>query len=1341
MSIGSSSNLLLKYLNEDQKFQLASDFSEDFSNEQNISGLLEILDLLNETSIELVSSKFLEYSKDFILSSKDLKEFDKLSPLLEKLSNASRSLLNWLTDIIKSTLSKRLNFLFSSSSVVLFKKYGVSLDIVDSEIDLQYSLTLLEKIFILEKIEISKDLDSLILILLLINDEDISIQTSKALRWRSTSFLPHENLIWDIIFNLLNSKENYHISNGFIQWLRFLINLNNQPSLKFNELIEKNEYWEFIQLGLISSIHEQKKYALSILRLSIQLTKIDLNNEFVSFDQSTKDSNIDQWKRFCTLYEIIGIDTALNQAEAARNDILRILSSDSYIKPSWSLSLLSVGFKANMESVRKFSMNLIYDIDVENLSIFNNKLLTNVFLKYLIEASHFQVKKINNKLTCLYGERLENFIKDVLLSIKDDDSLLSLIDNLIDLLVYSRSYFGPARIYLTSGIIKGLKFKNILTKVQILKIYKLFNSTSEDESFEIYLQSLHLFFLNHLARNQILLLIESINQFVLFNGYTIFLNNIELFHDTISINYNNEFIDIKNKGLEYQVIVYLLFNKYEYSTEFLKELSNREFNEIELSNEYNTLLNELILNPKSDYSKSSKLVDLKLFKNSWLNVNLNSLKESILNDEFNFDKFEFFEKIYSKCIEVSNIEIFTINELIELFNKISKLEYNFKEKDLIIGSYLNILFNYLKINEVEANEIISVMEKSIRFGYFKTFVNIFNIIEYLLLNYLNKFEIVSILEILESIWEFITSERLILNQKDMHLKFIKTLFNFEILKDSINNEYNCKIIEKISFEILNNSKTRRSFLPCLSKCLLNYKIGYSTEFEQTEWLIELIYKVLILIQDDGNLFKIKDLMCSKFDKEISFEDGLYERIYGDYEISSKINIISIFCLISEKFAINYFHQILNDDKYKLLRPKKQIDSTEELQRIYGFSSLLLLSKKLPIEILSEYVSKQFLKTLEIEPSPLIRSYIEWIISVDLIQNDNNRDKLFKLFENHNKPALVTSVEMISFLVSSKLNEFEFFEKFTRYLIPNCASNKPLIRHFSNSLCLSLYPLIKSKEIKLSIEPVLLKLYEDAKKSETTGKYRSGDALTWDVENDFTLTSIFGGVLKRISPREMNIAITEDDFNRYLISQELPIGKFKSPWISSEIAEIETNDKLNSTLQTKSGAWETVLDFDEQQRTVKRTELIVVSSLVDKPPNLGGICRLCDVLGTGLMTVDDLRVVKHPQFKNVAVTADYWMPMIEVKIDNIPEFMRSKKREGYTLIGLEQTDKSIVLGSETKFPIKSLILLGKEAEGIPGDLLSELDYCIEIRQRGVIRSMNIQTATAVLVHAYSSSLKD
>ena len=219
--------------------------------------------------------------------------------------------------------------------------------------------------------------------------------------------------------------------------------------------------------------------------------------------------------------------------------------------------------------------------------------------------------------------------------------------------------------------------------------------------------------------------------------------------------------------------------------------------------------------------------------------------------------------------------------------------------------------------------------------------------------------------------------------------------------------------------------------------------------------------------------------------------------------------------------------------------------------------------------------------------------------------------------------------------------------------------------------------------------------------------------------------------KYIPDKSSDIVIGEDEFDAWL-------SKRDDKGTSSNSNKFESDVDGSSPLQTKSGAWETVLDLDNKKsnETVHRSDLIVVSSLVDKPPNLGGICRLCDVLGVGLLTVQDIRVKNHPQFKNVAVTADKWMPMEEVPIDGIIEFMKSKKREGYTLIGLEQTDKSVKLDDHYRFPKKSLILLGTEAHGIPGNLLSELDLCLEIQQFGVIRSMNIQTATAVIVHSYT-----
>jgi tRNA guanosine-2'-O-methyltransferase len=86
----------------------------------------------------------------------------------------------------------------------------------------------------------------------------------------------------------------------------------------------------------------------------------------------------------------------------------------------------------------------------------------------------------------------------------------------------------------------------------------------------------------------------------------------------------------------------------------------------------------------------------------------------------------------------------------------------------------------------------------------------------------------------------------------------------------------------------------------------------------------------------------------------------------------------------------------------------------------------------------------------------------------------------------------------------------------------------------------------------------------------------------------------------------------------------------------------------------------------------------------------------------------------------------------------------KYKHNYTIIGIEQTDKSISLadvhfpkistqaGSENSEISNCIILLGKEKEGIPVAFLNEVDYCIEIPQFGVIRSLNVHVSAALAI---------
>ena len=81
------------------------------------------------------------------------------------------------------------------------------------------------------------------------------------------------------------------------------------------------------------------------------------------------------------------------------------------------------------------------------------------------------------------------------------------------------------------------------------------------------------------------------------------------------------------------------------------------------------------------------------------------------------------------------------------------------------------------------------------------------------------------------------------------------------------------------------------------------------------------------------------------------------------------------------------------------------------------------------------------------------------------------------------------------------------------------------------------------------------------------------------------------------------------------------------------------------------------------------------------------------------------------------------------------FLAEKKRDGYAVLGLEQSTNSVCITQFT-FPARAVILLGKEKEGVPAHLLQMLDCCVEIPQFGVTRSLNVHVSGAVMVWEYT-----
>ncbi|KAK3148659.1 hypothetical protein QOZ80_3BG0297780 [Eleusine coracana subsp. coracana] len=174
--------------------------------------------------------------------------------------------------------------------------------------------------------------------------------------------------------------------------------------------------------------------------------------------------------------------------------------------------------------------------------------------------------------------------------------------------------------------------------------------------------------------------------------------------------------------------------------------------------------------------------------------------------------------------------------------------------------------------------------------------------------------------------------------------------------------------------------------------------------------------------------------------------------------------------------------------------------------------------------------------------------------------------------------------------------------------------------------------------------------------------------------------------------------------------------------------LEEDDQVfNLAIEARSDAAETI------KRS--RQELIVVASLVDRIPNLAGLTRTCEVFKAAGLVVADKSVVEDKQFRLISVTAEKWLPILEVPVDSIKSFLEKKKAEGYSVMGLEQTANSKPL-DQFAFPSKTVLVLGREKEGIPADIIHALDACVEIPQLGLVRSLNVHVSGAIAVWEYT-----
>jgi tRNA G18 (ribose-2'-O)-methylase SpoU len=118
----------------------------------------------------------------------------------------------------------------------------------------------------------------------------------------------------------------------------------------------------------------------------------------------------------------------------------------------------------------------------------------------------------------------------------------------------------------------------------------------------------------------------------------------------------------------------------------------------------------------------------------------------------------------------------------------------------------------------------------------------------------------------------------------------------------------------------------------------------------------------------------------------------------------------------------------------------------------------------------------------------------------------------------------------------------------------------------------------------------------------------------------------------------------------------------------------------------------------------------------------GCCGVPTVIACGNARVD--AVVARDSLDSV---------VIEPRRTLLPA-LRGLRQDGYTVVCLEQTTDSVDL-HHYAFPRKVALVVGNERTGLPDDVLTFADACVEIPVWGKPHSYNVQTATSMALYEY------
>ncbi|RZC41348.1 uncharacterized protein BDFB_000226, partial [Asbolus verrucosus] len=1105
----------------------------------------------------------------------------------------------------------------------------------------------------------------------------------------------NQNILLENIFELVAELKKLEIL--CVLHDRFISTELNEDC--FN-LIKSDDYWLLLDACMVSKDSYLQKQAVYLLSKSVDIS-LNCNNShyipiFFKFNNVNEAEKI--WKNFFILMDVSN-EKQVHIVEPS----LHMLNSVTHLHPLWRMCLYKVFLNHPQNSIVYAVALFILQNELEWVNF--SKIIKELFSSINKNDYSANFKKIfqeiGNFCTKLNQNEFEFLVEESLKLSWTPAAVWCLYNNIFD----KTTHFHIS-VALLEGVIKRLKsvphtyIRDGCTKIALMYYTDNFIFDSVDNLLKV-----SVLFLN--ADESVF------NSFIVDNKEQILFYTVDLQNEFSKLlkneSSNSQYIEILVKILEtspkkMQVVPY--FEKYSYKTDLINVLLFENVN--------NTDLENYVISRMESLEDDEDIKAFLLLNQKFSTPKITRQARDILL-ETDVNKYSNIHKVIAFGIMNANYNE-DCRTIVDLW-KNRFVAFTGKTDEGITQFFVELY--YKSLNDVLID--MEVIEESVA----------------ILTNVLD-FQSQAATAIFENISIFLKYAN-----NSLVLEFIDRCFK-EFLNFNSKRTANAFLAQIFEAYLTGNDKLCDRIIDfCQTHCntiahILSEKIAILSEKnpQKASMFIPLIVKLIlngIVINKND---RVEYFICQDIERRLASAQNnpnLEDMSVRLWALEAMLNLI-----INQADAANKFMSLLMDEYMKYFNKRYFPDSQIHLYKLRIMQALLLFHNYLKSE--KSKLINMIIESFSLEShQPSVRHLMQWLL-ICLLREDGEfslkfiADKL-KLVNNL-RPAAVAGLIPVLYHLCLYQKEM-YWSQVVDVFLPCTMGPQFKLRIYSQVALVKLYEQAAEKKYNRFFNDYRF-LYMSLKQVIEA----SGSAL-YDVVNVnqefldyFSLENCDCSTIYYTVPKKTGVSVTEWE-NLYSCSfsgrlKHLDFNPIKSH--EGPIVEIcdSTPREYSENIQKKITPWKDTLD--DAAITDQTNNFLLVTSLIEKPANLGGLSRTCEVFGIKQLVMKTSKITADKEFKSLSMSSENWVDIMEVKVEDLRNFILEIKRKGYSVIGAEQTAESVKL-EEFKFPKSTVLILGNEKEGIPANLIPLLDSCIEIPQFGVVRSLNVHVAGAIVIWEY------